>query len=603
MSIPFARTARFYGPPLVVALLVAILVPTGCTQPFFPKEKKKNLASMPKHVKEEIEAGNTVLVGDLAVIGNNLPLQVLGVGLVKNLPRTGCNEKPSGERSRVLREMQKMGIDRPNEILASDTTAVVRLRGYMREGILEGERFDIEVFVPPDSETTSLRGGWLMGASLEVMMEDQYGALRSGKPIAYAEGPIFVNPTANPREQPAEMLRGKILGGAVATEGRSLALVMKRDSESVLISNRIANEINHRFFVPGNTKPIAEAKTEDLVDLRVHPVYRNNISRYIRIIQSIAMYENTAIQLERMERLKKELLIPAKAASASFQLEAIGKKGIPILKTGLAGKNAEVRFYSAVSLAYLNDSSAAEPLGQIVREHPEFRVFALDALGTMQNDFDAETVLRELLHESSAETRYGAFRALWYRNPLDPAIRGENLGGQFSYHGVVTRGPALIHITNSRRPEIVLFSPDIRLKTPFVNLDAGPMIVVTTNGPDSITVTKLVVQGVNEKRQTTARLDEIIRAVVELGGTFPDVVQMLYDAQAKDVLPCKFEVDKLPEAGRVFRRVHEEESEEETPVKPKRHFVDNLNPKTWFEKNRDKENPEYYNAADNDPRE
>ncbi|GAG50072.1 unnamed protein product, partial [marine sediment metagenome] len=89
--------------------------------------------------------------------------------------------------------------------------------------------------------------------------------------------------------------------------------------------------------------------------------------------------------------------------------------------------------YSAETLAYLDRREAAEPLGQIARDQPAFRVFALTALSAMQ-EYAAYEQLRYLLSSPSAETRYGAFRALWAGNKADPLVKGESLGGQFQYH-------------------------------------------------------------------------------------------------------------------------------------------------------------------------
>jgi hypothetical protein len=49
-------------------------------------------------------------------------------------------------------------------------------------------------------------------------------------------------------------------------------------------------------------------------------------------------------------------------------------------------------------------------------------------------------------------------------------------------------------------------------------------------------------------------VDEVIRAIVELGGTYPDVVQALQQAKASDSLAGRLEVDALPEAGRRYDR-------------------------------------------------
>ena len=49
---------------------------------------------------------------------------------------------------------------------------------------------------------------------------------------------------------------------------------------------------------------------------------------------------------------------------------------------------------------------------------PAFRAFALAALSAM-DDMAAYDALDQLLEVPSAETRYGAFRALWAMNPQD----------------------------------------------------------------------------------------------------------------------------------------------------------------------------------------
>ena len=74
----------------------------------------------------------------------------------------------------------------------------------------------------------------------------------------------------------------------------------------------------------------------------------------------------------------------------------------------------------------------------------------------MGGDDTAENALiskvADLLHVSSVETRYGAFRALRTRNPGDPATKGEVLDKKFRYHVVPTTGEPLIHVSRSRVP-------------------------------------------------------------------------------------------------------------------------------------------------------
>ena len=195
---------------------------------------------------------------------------------------------------------------------------------------------------------------------------------------------------------------------------------------------------------------------------------------------------------------------------------------------------------------------AAEPLAEIARRQPAFRVFALTALSVM-TDYIAYDQLCELLSVPSAETRYGAFRALWAMNAQDPLIKGEVIGDQFHYHVMDVAGGPMIHVTRNRLPEIVIFGPEQRLLTPLA-LSAGNEIMITSHGGGEISVSKYTVRDGDQKRIVSTRVDDVIRAVVELGGTYPDVVQALQEAKNCAALRSRFEVDALPKAGRIFDR-------------------------------------------------
>ncbi len=69
-----------------------------------------------------------------------------------------------------------------------------------------------------------------------------------------------------------------------------------------------------------------------------------------------------------------------------MELEAIGgTQGIDVLLKGLKAADREVQFYAAEALAYLGRREAAEPLGQIARQEPAFRVLALTALAVLDD--------------------------------------------------------------------------------------------------------------------------------------------------------------------------------------------------------------------------
>ncbi|MGQ9574618.1 MAG: flagellar basal body P-ring protein FlgI [Thermoguttaceae bacterium] len=514
----------------------------------------------------EAEPVQIRLVGDLATPANMNPVAVENVGLVTGLKGTGSDPRPSPQRSALLAEMHLRGVDSPNALLASKSTSLVLVRGLLRPGIQKGDRFDVEVRVPSQSETTSLRGGYLLETELKQLAVLQDNAIHEGRTYGLAQGPVLVDPSASPKNGRVLASRGRILGGGVALRSLPLGLVLRSEHQSVANAARVEAAINRRFhtFDRGGIKTgVAKARTDRFIELKLHPRYKENVYRYMAVIRSTVLRESETELSQRLRLLEDQLLDPPTASRAALQLEAIGRPAIEVLLKGIHSPSAEVRFYAAEALAYLDDSRAAVPLGQAARHEPAFRVYALSALSGM-DDYSAAEQLRELLKVPSAETRYGAFRALWIMNPNDPLIRGEDLGGQFSYHQVADSDPPMIHLTRSRRPEIVLFGRDQRFQAPLA-LEAGNRIMVTSSKPGEVTVSKFSVHEPDQKRLVSDRVDEVIRAIVELGGTYPDVVQALQEAKASGALSSRLEVDALPEPGRPYDRSAELASPTQAP--------------------------------------
>jgi flagellar basal body P-ring protein FlgI len=546
--------------------------------------------------EESPEKASTRLIGDLAVPFGMYPVQVEAVGLVTGLRGTGSDPRPSPQRQLLLSQLQSRGVDHPNALMASPNTSLVLVRALLRPGIQKGDRFDVEVRVPSQSDTTSLRGGWLMEVDLQEMQVMQDNQIHSGKITAKCEGPILVDPAAHGKEDRVLLTRGRILGGGVANQSRSVGLVLKPESQSILNASRIETAVNRRFhiFQKGVKIGVAKALTDQYVELKVHPKYKDNMERYVQVVRATAIKENEKEQIERLPILEKQLLDPVTTTRAAMQLEAIGKGGEDTLKKGLTSTEAEVRFRSAESLAYLDDASGAAVLAQIARDEPAFRVYALAAMAVL-DDISSSEQLRQLLDVPSAETRYGAFRSLWTMNSRDPLVAGERLGNQFSYHVLNTQGPPLVHITKSKRPEVVLFGGTQEFNLPLA-VEAGNQILVTSDDSGRVIVSRFAANQPDQKRFVSSKVNDVIRAVVDLGGTYPDVVQALQEAKAHGSLAARFEVDALPEAGRTYSRFAGDEKEKRkadtsdgdttgtTPSEEDSHPV-----RAWFAKMRGKD--------------
>lgn len=518
--------------------------------------------------EESEEAKRIRLVGDLAVPFGVHPVRIEAVGLVTGLSGTGSDPMPSPQRAALVADMEARGVTLPNAVLASRDTSLVLVRGWLRPGIQKGDPLDVEIRIPSQSETTSLRGGYL----LETRLKEQAvlgGMLKEGHLLGLAKGPVLVDPSASPDREKVLMGRGKVLGGGVCLKARQLGLVLKPEHQNVLNSARVATAVNKRFFLTnkGIKSGVATAKTNEFIDLSVHPRYKDNVGRYLDVVRSIAIHETDTERMERIALLEKQLHEPVTTAAAARQLEALGQQGIDTLVKAIASPDPEVRFSAAEALAYLDRREAAEPLGRIARDQPAFRVYALAALGAM-DDSAAHEQLCNLLGVASAETRYGAFRALWTMNPNNPLVLGERLGGdQFSYHVLNVEGPPMVHVCTHKRAELVLFGQDQYLNSPMY-LEAGAKIVIrdSRENPSEVVVSRIAVGEPDQQRVVSNQLDAVIRAIAELGGSYPDVVQALTQAKAKGVLSSRFEVDALPEMGRIYDRGGSEDKADEPEV-------------------------------------
>ncbi|NOY30631.1 MAG: hypothetical protein GXP28_10825 [Planctomycetes bacterium] len=520
--------------------VIGLTVSAGCMGPIL-RQQSPGLAL-------EEAASDTTLIGDIAHPYGMGYIKLEAVGLITGLAGTGEDPPPSPQRAAIMSEMNRREVDNPNQVLASSDTALVLVRGFLRPGTQAGDRFDIEVRAPSRSSTTSLRGGRLLETRLTelAVLGSQ---IRKGHLMAVSHGAVLVDPTANVKDDPALARKGRVLSGGVVTKSRNLGLILDHQRQSVRNSQKISKAINQRFhsYIEGRKRGIATPKTDEFVELELHPRYQDNVGRFMRVVRNIAVDQSPSERQARLQILESQLFDPVTSATAALRLEALaGEEAIDVLKQGLVAEDPEVRFYSAEALAYLDITEAVAPLTQAAREEPAFRVHALAALSAM-DDGSAFDELRSLLAVKSAETRYGAFRSMWAMSPGDPMIRGENMEGMFRYHRLQVAGPPMIHVTTSHRPEVVLFGTEHQFKLPLV-LDAGPHILVNGLSGAEIKVSRF--GETTQQRAVSTDVDAVIRAVVELGGTYPDVVQMLQQAKETGALASRFRVNALPEGGR-----------------------------------------------------
>jgi hypothetical protein len=356
-------------------------------------------------------------------------------------------------------------------------------------------------------------------------------------------------------------------GGGVSLTDRDLGLVLAPEHRSFAMSKRIGDWINRRFHavVRGARRGVATPQTDRYISLEVPPVYRHNLWRYMRVVQSVAVIEPPGGRHARLQLLARQLEDPVTAPAAALRLEAIGKEAIPTLRKGLESKDAEIRFAAAEALAYLGESIAATHLADAATNLRSTRPGALAALGVL-DDANGVDALQSLLATRSAETRYGAFRALWRMDPDLPLVRGDRLGDACSLHVLDVKGPPLVHVTRSTRPEIVFFGTEHPVSDG-LRAEAGASIVVVVDG-DTATVSRFTPGQPDQQVQVPAGADTIVRSIVEIGGTYPDAVQFLQQATSGRALGSRLAFDALPSDLDGRPTIHEEASARTRDIPP-----------------------------------
>lgn len=496
----------------------------------------------------------TPLIGEyVTAFGGTSLIPIEGVGLVTGLDNTGEDPPPSQYRTRLMDEMKKRGVKEPNKVLASPETAMVIVRAYLPVNVRKGDPFDVEVMLPPNSQATSLAGGHLLEARLAEQAVVQGGRLLDGDVFGTAEGPILVSNSDDASASAALLRRGKILGGGKAKADRDLVIYLRNEYRSGRMTTRIANAIGKRFHghdEHGIKVPMAEAKDDQQITLKVPDEYKENYPRYLSVIRNMAFRETDIARRVRMQKLEEQLKVPATCETAALRLEGMGSEAVPALKRVLDHEDLEVRFNAAMALTYMGQPDGLDELAEAARAEPAFRVYALAALAASR-EAEASSELRALLKEASSETRYGAFRSLTVLNDADPAVEGKKMGGGYTLHVVAEGGPPLVHMTHHTKAEVVLFGGDQQLQLPAV-LRAGPHIqVVGRQGSGEVVVSRYS-GGQNVRRVVSPNLVEIIQACDELKASYPDIADLLTQAHQRHNLSGELAIDALPTAGRTY---------------------------------------------------
>lgn len=530
------------------ALIAGVLVLFAGCQNLIPRGQSPDNSAM----KFGGSLEDTNFVGAITAPWGLNFAKVEGVALVTQLDGTGSNPRQSGQREHLVGEMHSHAIEDVDDLLARDDNSLVVVRGYIPPAAEKGERFDLEVTTLKKSDTTSLEDGFLMQTRLRPMAV-LGGRVQEGHVVARGRGYLMTDNMFNPSAGPRGKLEAIIPGGGVASTPRPVGLAIHRSQHSVKNSTAISTAINDRFTAyDGSVRiGVAKPKNDRMIEIRIAPEYKLNIGRYFRVLANIAYGESDGARLDRLQNTERELNDAATTAVAAIRLEAMGKDAIPSLNRGLRSDDAEVRFHSAQALVYMGETDGIEELAKAAVDEPAFRWHALTALASSNHEA-AEDALVSMLNVSSAETRYGAFRALQQRSPDDPAYQGKFLNDGFYFAAVPSKGEPMVHVAKRHRPEIVLFGREQKVKENFLYVESG--LTVKAKNANTVEIIRFV-PGHGEARLTCSTyLDDLIHKMTKVGGSYTSIIAMLKDATLTESLDGDLVINALPKLGREYDR-------------------------------------------------
>jgi flagellar basal body P-ring protein FlgI len=556
---------------LLTAGLVAgvVLASTGCHNT--DKTKVQGRSQVGEDSSTEFDASTTI--GQKTSVGNTEPIAVSGVGLVYGLPGTGSSATPGGWRMMLEHQLKKKGysikelLDNPNK-----TTSLVLVSALIPPGARKGDPIDVQITLPDESKTTSLKGGELLECNLyntdttgniKSVVHDgrptgPSGDLKLGDIWATASGPLVAGmfvPTSGKQVQvetdadgqPVFKV-GRIWGGGKVTRNRPYFILMNPGDQNARMAAVVAERLNSTFHATSEPNlKVADAKSRELILVNVPAAYRNNHYRFLLVARQVPILTPRAGSASS-RKLEEELLDPATALVAAIKLEGLGTASMQTLRVGLESPSPWVRFAAAEALTYLGQTDGAAELARLSEDHPALRAPCLKALATM-DDAASTDRLADLMANPDPVLRYGGFLALRLADENAVPVRGQLVNHSFWLHSVATGSTGMVHLTTDRRCEVVLFGDNIKLRGPFILPIGGEFTISLPADGEEVAITRIVkAKGdlVEKKLTSPSDLQSVLLTVGRLGGGYNEAVELIRRADRARVLTASVVIDAIP---------------------------------------------------------
>ncbi len=483
-------------------------------------------------------------------------VKIEGIGLAMNLDGTGSPAKPGSFRDHLIDELKthKDRISDPHNLAKSKNTEMVIVKGYVPPGARKGDLFDVEIKIVPNMEGTSLDDGQIFRTRLRKIAQFKGRRLKEGLVVGLAEGPVLVDSVFESRQDATSELHGWILGGGETMEYRPLGLSIRTQNYGPKTTRLISQAVNRRFnVVTGNgLENVANSRDYKTIELQLPDIYRQNVGRFSDVMANIRYNETPQEFVDRLDELGRQMTDPATCAQAALRLEAIGPKAIPTLQRSLTNPDLELRFRAAEALTYCENSDGLLILKEVAETEPAFRWHALTAL-SVSEDPDAALYLEMLMQSDSAETRYGAFRALRTRSPDHPLVYGRKFK-DFFLHTVPVESNPMVHFSRSKRPEVVVFG-DARVSDDFLYVDTGNATIQSA-GPGRLKLIHYSKEFGREETYCSTQVAELVELLSSRDFSYGKILRIFRSARRDDTMVARLVVNAVPGTDREYEEDH-----------------------------------------------
>ena len=558
----------------VVCLLgmVLALAPAGCTVPGGKQAAKPLSAAASKPV--ELPAYIAATVAEHATLSGGGEIPVQGFGLVIGLGMNGSGEVPPQLREyfsqyltkrKILPRSSDAGELTLRMILSDPDTAVVAVQGWIPRGAKVGKLFDVSVSALSETQTRSLDGGTLLPTDLSFSLAGPTTAKQS-KPLAEAEGTIFVNPFLDPNH-PGDLVKfrqGRVIGGGRVLEGHSYSLQLHRSDYQ--LCNLMRNRINERF---GGLEQVASATSPTLIRLKVPRSYDDDHERFLHLVMHLPLAQGPgALEAKAMEIASAMSSPGADYEELALVWEAIGKQVLATIKKFYASANQRCAFYSARCGQRLGDPGGTDVLIRLaLMDGSPLQVQAIEELGKGPHGIPAVAALGTLLDHDNQLVRIAAYEAL-VKMGDSTKVQRISIKDQFQLDIVSSSRTPAIYASQTGESKLVLFGRNMEILRPvFYNAPDDLVTIHGAENAESLTVFRRIPRTGRTSELFTVEtnvpslvttlgtlpVQRVGQKPAGLGLTYGQVVSVLYGMCKQGDIRAEFRLQPLPDVQRIYR--------------------------------------------------